>query len=331
MFDQKKIETLVSCKYPPIISKRTQEKRKTNIEEIYRIIEEITNEYQLVNNEKEARLHLFTTQNDENIYIQFPGKESVLSGNKKYPFDYRPRIMLSTGEFVKDLNFADMWGLVEELDKQQHWITKSLSALFFQMGRMTLHKYVDKNNSYEIIEKGKIIATGNKAMKWFELSIDEMLMKSMNFHACDLKIDENVSISFEAFLLFFELILQNEDGKYYNRKNGLSSGRVPTSDTMLLLASTLFGKMRLSVLLQRFVSGFGVAKCSVDEINPATDGLISIVDRKKDIVDFLSKNSIEYKTSANIIVNKKSYRVVIKTKTPKVAIVDGLDEQQKTL
>ena len=146
-------------------------------------------------------------------------------------------------------------------------------------------------------------------------------MESLNFHSPRLHIDGNVEISLEAFVCFFELLLQNEDSKYYDKKKNLSSGRIPTSDSMLLLSSALYGKIRLSVLLQRFVSGFGVARCMTNEIETATDGLVVIVNRKKELLTFFEEQHIGFRVGASITVEGTSYRIAIKVPKNKIAIL----------
>lgn len=329
MYNIEQLENLLKCTYPVKVSPETQNKRITNIRALQQLVGDAIEENDLVHQTSEERLHIFTTQRGEKIFIQYPGKESTLTGDKLRRFDFRPRIMTSSGEMLRDLVFADMWGLIEDLNTQQHRLLKLMAAIFFRLGRMTFHTEVDKDYSCEALDSNEnIVSTSFRHLNWFEFSIDTQVMESLNFHAENLIVDGK-SISLEAFLCFFELLLQNEDSKYYDKKGDLSSGRIPTSDSMLLLSSVLFGRIRLSTLLQRFVSGFGVARCGIDEIESATDGLVHIVDRKKELKDYLENHNIVFRESSYITVRGQSYCALLKTASPKIAILSSVSEQVK--
>ena len=94
---------------------------------------------------------------------------------------------------------------------------------------------------------------------------------------------------------------------------------------MLLLSSNLYGFTKTSVILQRFVSGFGVANCRMDEIEPATGGLVRLVDRKSELISLFNEKSIAYVAGGYITVNKVSYGIVIKTASPKVVVIPKND------
>ena len=270
-------------------------------------------------------MQIFETLAGEKIYIQYPGKESLLDGAKKRPYDFRPRIRTADGVLLRDLDFAYMWGLIEELDHQRHQMLKLLACVFFRLGRMTLHELVEKDYPCEVLDKDEnVLSTCTRHLKWYEFTMSTDVMESINFNAPLLKIDEH-TISLEAFLCFFELLLHNEDSKYYYKKKDLTSGRIPTSDSMLLLSSNLYGFTKTSVILQRFVSGFGVANCRMDEIEPATGGLVRLVDRKSELISFFDEKSIKYVVGGSITVDKVAYGIVIKTASPKVVVVPKND------
>ncbi len=330
MYNIEELENWLKCTYPSKIAPSTQNRRITNIQAVQQLVGDAINDNNLTYQATEERLHIFTTQRGEKIFIQYPGKESTLTGDKQRKYDFRPRIMTSSGEMLRDLVFADMWGLVEELNAQQHRLLKLMAAIFFRLGRMTFHTEVDKEYSCELIDSNEeVIGTFSRRLHWYELCIDQEIMTSLNFHAENLIVDGK-AISLEAFLCFFELILQNEDSKYYDKKGNLSSGRIPTSDSMLLLSAALFGRIKLSVLLQRFVSGFGVAHCGIDEIESATDGLVHIVDRKKELQDFFKSKNIEVRENSYITVRGEKYFSLLKTTSPKVAICSTVSEAGKT-
>lgn len=322
MYRIEELEELISCTYPNQVSNETQARRRTDIIALQDMIQAAIDENTLEFAVQEERLEIFQTLAGEKIFIQYPGKESTETGTNRRPYDFRPRIMTSNGEMVRDLVFADMWGLVEDLNKQQHQMLKLMACIFFRMGRMLFHDYVEKDYQCELLDQNEnVIGKTVRHLSWYEFNIDSSIMESLNFHSPRLHIDGNVEISLEAFVCFFELLLQNEDSKYYDKKKNLSSGRIPTSDSMLLLSSALYGKIRLSVLLQRFVSGFGVARCMTNEIETATDGLVVIVNRKKELLTFFEEQHIGFRVGASITVEGTSYRIAIKVPKNKIAIL----------
>lgn len=330
MYTIEQLENLLKCTYPTQVTAETQNKRLKNIQAIQYLIGEAISDNGLVYQSAEERLHIFTTQAGEKIYIQYPGKESALTGDKQRPYDFRPKIITADGQELRDLVFADMWRIVEDLNTGHHRILKLMATLFFRLGRMTLHREITQEYICESIDAdGNIVHTANRQLHWFQFDIAADIMESLNFHVEGLRVDDGITISLEAFLCFFELLLQNEDSKYYDKKGNLTSGHIPTSDSMLLLSAALFGRIKLSVLLQRFVSGFGVAHCSIAEIEPATDGLVRIVDRKKEISDYFDNNNIEYRCGSYITINGKKHRALLKTNAPKIAILASASEEVK--
>ena len=330
MYTISQLEDRLRCTYPDTISSKTQEKRLADIHSLQALIRTAKQENDLQYGIKEERLHLFTTRAGEKIFIQYPGKESTNTGEKYRPYDFRPRIMTADGTMVIDMVFADMWGVVEEINRLQHQILKLMACIFFRMGRMTLHCYTEQDYPCEIVnEDDTVVAVSSRHLAWYSLTLEDEFIESLNLFVEPIPIRGGVSISIEAFLYFFELILQNEDSKYYDKKHNLSSGRIPTSESMLLLSSYLFGNTPLSVVLQRFVSGFGVAKCKTDEIEPATGGLVKIVNRKQNIISYFTEHEIVYRTSSSITVNGKAISVTIKTTIPKIAILSKDSEDKR--
>lgn len=330
MYTIEQLESILKCTYPSEVTTDTQNKRLKNIQEIQTLIGEAIDSGGLTYQSAEERIHMYTTQAGEKIYIQYPGKESVLTGAKCRPYDFRPKIVTAEGRKLRDLVFADMWRIVEDLNEGHHQLLKLMATLFFRLGRMTLHRDIEQEYVCESLDADEnVVHTVNRNLHCFRVDISADIMESLNFHAGSLHIDERTTISLEAFLYFFELLLQNEDNKYYFKKGNLTSGRIPTSDSMLLLSAVLFGRIKLSVLLQRFVSGFGVARCSVREIEPATDGLVCIVDRKHDIAEYFDRNNIAYRKGGDITIRGQKYHVLLKTNAPKVAVLSSPSENAK--
>ena len=148
MFTLPQLENQMRTTYPSIVSSETQSKRLTNINTIQNTIDAAIKANNLKYQEKEELLIFFHTSAGEKIGIQYPGKESAESENKRCPYDFRPKIITSDGFILKDLVFADMWSLVEQLNTTHHNMLKTLSSLFFQLGRMTNHQLTEEEYDY---------------------------------------------------------------------------------------------------------------------------------------------------------------------------------------
>ena len=331
MFRVDELERHFKCTYPNSVSDETQKRRRTNISALQSLVMSAIEENSLRYGVLEERLHLFTTVTGEKIYIQYPGKESAAAGENRREMDFRPRIMAADGTMVRDLVFADMWRLVEDLNHRIHALLKTMACLFFRLGRMTLHDCEEAEYSYELVNSdGTVCGTGTRRLSWYRVHFEQEVLDSFSIYAPELVVDAAPPVSLEAFIYFFEMILQNEDSKYYDKKHDLTSGRIPTSDSMLLLSSNLFGITAVSELLQRFVSGRGVATCRTEEIAGATDGLVKIVNRKKELCDWLESRGIRYLSGVYISVNKKKYRAAVKTNSPKTAVLTAADSSART-
>ena len=330
MFNLPQLEEAVRTCYPTSISSTTQSKRRANIDSLWTLIDNAKTENNLQYGIKEERMELFHTSAGEIISIQYPGKESIAPGEKNRPYDFRPKIQKSDGEVLRDFIFKDMWSLVEHLNNSHQNMLKVLAALFFQLGRMTIHHPTTETYHCVILDNnGREISSTERGLTWNRLSISDDIKESLNFFIPSVDVDESTSISFEAFLYFFDLILQNEDSKYYYKKRNLTSGRIQTSDSMLLLVSHFRRYTPLSTLLQRYVSGFGVGKCLASEIEPATDGLVKLVDRKEQLKKQLDNANIEYAINRPVTINGEKIQVSLKSKTPKIAILNDDDAGKK--
>ena len=144
MYTIEQLESILKCTYPSEVTTDTQNKRLKNIQEIQALIGEAIDSGGLTYQSAEERIHMYTTQAGEKIYIQYPGKESVLTGAKCRPYDFRPKIVTAEGRKLRDLVFADMWRIVEDLNEGHHQLLKLMATLFFRLGRMTLHRDIEQ-------------------------------------------------------------------------------------------------------------------------------------------------------------------------------------------
>lgn len=330
MLTRPQLEEQFRCTYPDNVSSETKKRRLKDITALQSMIAAAKADNALSYGGTEERLVIFTTKQNEQVAIQYPGKESVNTNpDKVCPYDFRPKIILEDGTVVKDMAFFDMWSVVESMAAGYRDFIRLLSAVFFKMGRMLIHSDVTKQYSYSVLSAtGEVLGTGSRELSWFQLELDEEILQSLQFHIPEITLDDGTVISFEAFVYFFEMLLQNEDSKYYYKKHNLSSGRIPTSDSMLLLVSYYLGSTSLATLLQRYVSGFGVAKCNTYEIPNATGGLIQIVNPKEKVLEYLDNLGLVYRISATRRIAGRSISMSIAIDSKKVAVVSEYDEER---
>lgn len=333
MFSRPQLENYFRCKYPDSVSALTQERRAKDINALQSLIKDAREETPLQYGQLEERLFLFTTKAGERVAIQYPGKESVNADEAKIcPYDFRPKIILADGTVVKDMAFVDMWGVIEELAAGYKDFIKFISAFFFRMGRMLLHTEVTEDYRYITLDQdGNEVSSGHRQLNWYRMVLDDEVLNSLPIHIPEIVLDDGTVISLEAFFYFFEMLLQNEDSKYFYKKRNLSSGRIQTSDSMLLLSSYFLGYTSLSTLLQRYISGFGVAKCPITEIPSATGNLIEIVKPRSVISEYLDTHNISYTSPATVRIEGRSISVVFKLSGSNLAILSSYDAAKAEL
>ena len=56
----------------------------------------------------ERRILMREFPSGEKLYIQYPGKETIRA-TKPRPWDFRPKLILPNGDWLKDLSFKDIW------------------------------------------------------------------------------------------------------------------------------------------------------------------------------------------------------------------------------
>ena len=226
----------------------------------------------------ERLLLLHTTHNNEKIYIKFPGKESAREKNKR-PLDFRPVSLSSAGTWSKDLSFGDIWDDITRMHNKDHKALCKLAALFFRMAYMVDYELVEESLEYKDIEisSNREIGSGNIVFKWYKPVFFPELLKYL-----EKKLGKIRNASLESYLFYNDLLVQNEDCKYYYRnqteENGKpwnsNNGRLNTILSHLSVIEYLQGKLTFSEITMRFQRGMGVAPMPIKEIESVTNGII---------------------------------------------------------
>lgn len=226
---------------------------------------------------KEKRILLYTTTKGEKIYFQYPGMESVRKNNK-FPNDGRPIIVKSDGEQLSDMAFKEIWDILYEIKDNQKKDLKYVASIFVRMAYMIDYKKFKDSVECETLCHDKIVKKETIDFCWNKLYFDTDVIEKLN----DM-FDKTGDISFEAYLYYNDLLMQNEDCKYnYLKKDkwDFKVGRVNTSLTHLKVISFLLGETNLSNLLNVFSKRKGVAPVKLSEIETITDKLVKLDSKK---------------------------------------------------
>jgi len=233
----------------------------------------------------EHRVQLYATLSGEKIFIQFPGKEST--NTVQMPFDFRPKLRCTGGAMMQDATFGFIWDILDGIGRNRKEFLSYVAAMFFRMGYM--YEYLQTNDSCDCvaleIDGDSVIEINHPvvSLNWYHLDISDDVWFSLNNYVGEVQISNDQRISFEAFIKFVDLLIQNEDCKYYYRNAiasgtgdyNLKSGRTSTCDANLLIIDYLRGHSRISSLLNSFQKSRGVPPFRKEDYPVVTDGIVT--------------------------------------------------------
>lgn len=265
------------------INKESLLKRRWNIEAFNAL-----DRKQLKYGKQEKRILLYKTLEGEEVYIQYPGKESV--ENPKMPLDFRPKVKLKSGEYAIDLSFGAIWDILDEISRNHNAYLKYVATLFFRMGYM--HEYAKIKEIYNCeivkINRGEERVEGKEkiSLEWYAIRLDDDVWYTLNDKIGWINLGNGQEISFEGFFKLVDLLFQNEDCKYYyknviiEKKDNykLTSGRTNSSAANLFILNYLEGNVKLSKLLDAFQKSRGVPLIKKGDYSLVTDKIVINVD-----------------------------------------------------
>jgi hypothetical protein len=233
----------------------------------------------------EHRVQLYSTLSGEKIFIQFPGKESINA--TPMPLDFRPKLMCLNGEMMQDATFGFIWDILDDISRSHNDSLALVATMFFRMGYM--YDYLKTNGSYPCsalkIDGDNVTAIDlpDVPLSWFCIDLSDDIWFSLNNYVGEIRISENQVISFEAFIKFIDLLVQNEDCKYYYRNvilegstdYKLNNGRTSTCDANLLIINYLRRRSKISDLLNSFQKARGVPPFKKGDYPTVTDGIVT--------------------------------------------------------
>lgn len=238
----------------------------------------------------ERRLFLHSTSKGEKLYIQYPGKESVsIKKDVCRPWDFRPKLEYycnypetKTTVFLNDLPFKSIFGAIDKIKCDKMEKLQNFAAVYFRLAYMLEHEKVSGKYKYEDIdvETGTVINTGYVHLEWYKPYINPHILDELNSMSDAVWTPSGITP--EIYLMYFDLLAQNEDAKYFygdtiikNSSWNSSHGRENTIKSCLNMIAYRSEIISLETLLDRFTKGRGIAAMSLKEIQLVTGGLIA--------------------------------------------------------
>jgi hypothetical protein len=258
-------------------------KRKTNIQWIVNLPRA-----ELAFQKQTKQLLITKTAKGEEVFIQYPGKESARSEGKQRPWDFFPRVT-KDNRFGPDLDFQAIWDILFEalqplISKNREWAA-ILATVFYRMAFMNDHiidtkplKTKVRYVSYDDARQESVVSERSEFVNsWYRYSPEKKMID---------KIEEIVplrgGISFEAFLQYKDLLAWIEDCKYFYRMQQTDPGewirntvRVNTLLTHVSIIGYVSGEIRFSEVCVKFARGKGVAPATRDEILRVCGGYVT--------------------------------------------------------
>jgi len=260
----------------------TKEVRESSYEKKIHNVTELSNLSRdgLGHSIKERRLRLFSYAN-EITYIQYPGKETIRENAPK-PWDFRPKLFYGDMQ-LPDLSFKMIWDDLVELSASCSRETlQKLAAVFYRMSILYDHKKICDNFHYDDInlETGVVTNRGEIMLSLNMLDINSPAIVELSK---EIPFIRNISLA--SYLVYNDLLAQNEDCKYYYRdtyeKNKKWDGKIGRQNNLLThvtIIQYLLGQIHLTTMIDKFMRGYGVAPITnSDEIKDVTGDLIERV------------------------------------------------------
>lgn len=263
-------KNILSLTYNISVKKSSDEKRRYNIKAFSEL-----NRNNLEFNKIERRLYIYKTSAGEKVWIQYPGKET-LTGK---PWDFRPKMYIKNiGEYMPDLAFPDIWDDLAEIHTGNPESLQVLAAILFRMAYMEGYKKESRKCTYVDIEleTEKVVKKGEIDITFYVPNFDSEIIDVLQSEIGCIR-----GATIEAYLLYNDLLVQNEDCKYFYRdkyeKNKEWDSKVGRRNTLLTHLSVIEyiqGKAKFSEIMNRFQRGRGVAPIKLGSISSITGGII---------------------------------------------------------
>lgn len=264
--------------------------RLQNIEWIRRTLSRDILKSNLVHGKKEKQMLILSTRAGEELFIQYPGKESRKKNPN--PVDFRPKLFsVKDDAYHGDLSFGEIWealhGALPSIAKEEKGVIRMLAALLYRMAFMLDHKIL----SEKVTTKVKYLSfNGHERDPQIGLEEFEPFLRydppktALDCISEALPIIAGMSV--EAFLHYNEILTWNEDCKYFIREESKAqaksqkprwisvTGRINTLSTHIHILGCIVGDVRLAKVYEGFANGRGVSPAKNDDILTICKGFV---------------------------------------------------------
>lgn len=226
----------------------------------------------------ERRIRIHTTRNGENIYIQYPGKESARQNDKVRPWDFRPKVETRGGQLCQDLSFKDVWNDIIDISDADKEILPVLAAVLYRMAHMVDHVLVTEEYRFGDfdVEKDDITYDSTLSFSHYKYSPNPEVIDVLQERIGDIR-----GLSIEAYLFLNDYLAQNEDCKYFYRDEVVNGkawrgdiGRTNNLMTHIMIIAFLRKMVRFTDVMDQFQRMRGVAPLPEKLLSEVTNGLV---------------------------------------------------------
>ena len=233
----------------------------------------------------ERQILIDRTRAGEQLFLQYPGKESARDDSFQRPWDFRPKIELTDGTYGPDWSFGDVWdNLFVKLDvgtQESVEVARILSVLFYRMAFMMDHEEAPRVEA----KTRDVHFPQERVSEYYPRGYGRLFRYKPPLEVVDAlssRFGDWGGMSLEGFLHLNDLMAWNEDVKYYYREteggseewNWPRTGRINNLLTHVSVLGIITGDLRLTRLLNKFQRQRGVATVTGDEAEIISKGLI---------------------------------------------------------
>jgi hypothetical protein len=233
----------------------------------------------------ERQILIDRTRAGEQLFLQYPGKESARDDSFQRPWDFRPKIELTDGTYGPDWSFGDVWdNLFVKLDvgtQESVEVARILSVLFYRMAFMMDHEEAPRVEA----KTRDVHFPHERVSEYYTRGYGRLFRYKPPLEVVDAlssRFGDWGGMSLEGFLHLNDLMAWNEDVKYYYREteggseewNWPRTGRINNLLTHVSVLGIITGDLKLTRLLNKFQRQRGVATVTGDEAETISKGLI---------------------------------------------------------
>ena len=255
---------------------------------------------------RERHACLCITSNKEKVEFIYSRNDfsNSLGEIKRY---LSPCIINQSGHVVKKIKIKDIWNLMDELADKDPELVACVALVFYHLMNKTYHKK-------------SIIPLGDKSWNAKDRKNNDAdllrmpvfpkdIMRSLNELVGDVILDNDVTVSFEAFVYYWELCFLKDEYLLSCFHLSYDKTREKICNLMIYIADYFMGHLSHGDLLEMFADGTLEKECRYDEISIATKGAVH--DARTDLVGILKKEEIEFIEYYRLVIGDKPIKTAL--------------------